>query len=119
MSITPHSEESSTQDQMWYRDYNFVFRQFEKGHPFVDETVFYFRSDPKEEEHYIGYDTDMKKPYWAGLCDIPEGKEFSTAKELFEAEIYDGRSIKQRWAELILVSMGGLNVREIDDTWFA
>lgn len=93
MTIPSLSEKSSPQYRVWYRDYNFVLRQFKKGVPIVDETVFYFCSDPKEEEHYIGYDPDMKKPYWAGLCDVPEGTEFSTAKELFEAEIYDGRSI--------------------------
>lgn len=118
MSIVSLSEENSLQDQMWYQNYDFILKQFEKGHSHVDETVFYFRSDPKEEDHYIGYDPYMTKPYWAGLCDIPEGTVFSTAKELFEAEIYDGRSIKQRWAELILVSMGGVNVGEMEDAWF-
>lgn len=37
----------------WYQDYNFIFAQFEKGDERVDETTFYFRSDPEEVEHYI------------------------------------------------------------------
>lgn len=80
----------------WYQDYNFIFAQFEKGDERVDETTFYFRSNPEEVEHYIGYLSQYEKPYWAGYCDIEDGCEFKTAKELFEAKIYDKRSIKDR-----------------------
>ena len=44
---------------------------------------------------------------------LPDGCEFQTAKEFFEAKIYDGRSIKDRWSELILTQIGGINV----DDW--
>lgn len=79
--------------------------------------MFYFRSDPEEGEHYIGCLSQYEKPYWAGYCDIPDGCEFETAKELFEANIYDGKSIKDRWAELVLVSIGGINVDDWEKSW--
>lgn len=103
---------------MWYQNYDFILAQFEKGRSIVDETVFYFQSDPAEEEHYIGYLPQYEKPYWAGLCDTPGGVELETAKELFEAKIYDGMSLKQRWPELVIVSMGGVSVSEMDESWF-
>lgn len=92
----------------WYQDYDFVLSQFEKGDERVDETTFYFRSDPKETEHYIGYLSQYEKPYWAGYCDIEDGCEFKTAKELLEAKIYDGKSIKERWDEVVLLEFGGI-----------
>ena len=103
---------------MWYQEYEFVFKQFKKGHRLVDETVFFFRSDPERDEHYIGYCPAESKPYWAGLCDLPDGTEFSTAEKLFEAKIYDGRSIRERWEDLVFESMAGIPVEEISETWF-
>ena len=39
--------------------------------------------------------------YWAGAgCDIHNGTDYPTAKELFEAAIYERRSIKERWSEI-------------------
>lgn len=63
----------------WYQDYDFILAQFKKGDERVDETTFYFRSDPEEIEHYIGYLSRYDKPYWAGYCDVPDGCEFKTA----------------------------------------
>ena len=94
----------------WYQDYGFVLKQFEKGDDCVDETTFYFRSDPQETEHYIGYLSQYDEPYWAGYCDIPDGCSFRTAKELFEAKIYDGQSIKDRWEDVIITQFGGIDV---------
>lgn len=102
----------------WYQDYDFIFAQFEKGDERVDETTFYFRSDPEEVEHYIGYLSQHEKPYWAGYCDIEDGCEFKTAKELFEARIYDKRSIKDRWDELVLINIGGISADDWEKSWF-
>ena len=39
--------------------------------------------------------------YWAGDgCDIHSGVEYLTARELFEAPIYGGKSIRQRWGQI-------------------
>ncbi|MEY8428528.1 hypothetical protein AALA00_12595 [Lachnospiraceae bacterium 46-15] len=102
----------------WYEDYDFMLAQFKKGDERVDETMFYFRSDPEEVEHYIGYLSQYDKPYWAGYCDVPDGCEFKTAEELFEAKIYDGKSIKDRWEELVLVNIGGISVDDWEKSWF-
>ena len=102
----------------WYEDYDFMLEQFVKGDERVDETTFYFRSDPEEVEHYIGYLSQYDKPYWAGYCDVPDGCEFKTAQELFEAKIYDGQSIKERWDELVLLEIGGIRVQDWELSWF-
>ena len=76
----------------------------------VDETVFYFNDDKEQREHYIGYISKYDKPYWAGYCDIDNGVEFKTADELFNAKIYDGKSIKDRWEQIVLTEIGGLSI---------
>ena len=86
-----------------------VLKIFEIGEG-CDETTFYFKTDPKEKEHYLGYKPEYKKPYWVGYCDIENGCEFLTAKEMFEAPIYDGKSIKDRWNEIVLCTIGGCPV---------
>lgn len=76
----------------------------------VDDTYF---SYPGNEGCVIGatsqvfFDSSLRPMshgetcYWAGAgCDIHNGAGFPTARALFEAPIYEGRSIKQRWAEI-------------------
>ncbi len=96
----------------WYQDYSFVLKLFEMGKG-VDETTFYFRSDPEETVHYLGYLPQYEKPYWAGYCDVPDGCEFFSAKELFEAKIYDGKSLKDRWNDAVLIELGAIPVEEL------
>ncbi len=79
-----------------------------------DETYFYFKTDPKEIEHYIGYKPEYEKAYWAGYCDIEDGCEFKTAKEMFEAPIYNGKSIKDRWNEIVLCTIGGCPLEDYE-----
>ena len=73
----------------WYEDYNTVLQKFETAGEFMDETEFYFTSDHKKQLHCIG-------------C------EYVTAKEMFEAKIFDKRSINDRWHELVMVNIGGI-----------
>ena len=82
----------------------------------IDETVFYFDDAPNKTVHYIGYLQQYDKPYWAGYCDIKNGCEFSTAKELFTAKIYDGMSIKDRWDHLVLTAVGGIDIDYLKGT---
>ena len=73
----------------------------------IDETYFYF-DDETDKGHYIGCLREYEKPYWAGYCDIPDGTEFSTAYELFNAKIYDGCSLKDRWDNVVIEMIGGI-----------
>ena len=86
---------------------------FQTKHPQIDETAFYFSDDPEEIEHFIGYipkykDKVYKKPYWIGKCDIENGCEFETADELFCAKVFDGESIRDRWDQVVLFQIGGI-----------
>jgi len=84
---------------------------FKNGY-MVDETSFCFYSDPND--YYIGYLPEYDKHYWAGYCDIEGGCEFKTADELFNAPIYNGKSIKERWGEITIINIGGIFI----DDWF-
>ena len=94
-------------------DYDYFFQLLKVG-DYIDETNFYFSDDPKEDEHYIGYLPEYEKPYWVGYCDIPDGAEFNTAEELVEAKIFDGKSLKERWPFVRIVTIGGIDL----DEWF-
>ncbi len=91
--------------------YDELLKIFEKGDD-CDETVFYFKTDPKQKEHYLGFIPKYDKSYWIGYCDIEDGCEFTTAKEMFEAKVFDGKSIKSRWDEVVLCSINGRNVED-------
>lgn len=92
--------------------YKKLFNLFDKKSANIDETSFYFRDDPHKIEHFIGYVPQQELPYWVGCCDIDGGCDFKTAKELFEAPIFDGKSIKDRWNELELIAIGAISIDE-------
>ena len=39
----------------------------------------------------------------------------STYNELFEAPIFDGKSIKDRWDETVVFEIGGISVDELSE----
>ena len=101
--------------------FDFFFEQLNKGNPMMDEICFYFKNDENETEHFIGYLPKYKnglrtikndKPYWAGLCDIPNGCKFSTARELVDAKIYHGNSLCEIWDEIVICSIAGISVED-------
>lgn len=100
----PEQFEDPKEDQM---SFSYFMELLIKGR-FIDETEFYFTDGEEYDYHILGYLPQYEKPYWVGYCDIRDGSEFVTAEEMVTAKIYDGRSIKERWNELRLVSLGGL-----------
>lgn len=74
----------------------------------MDETCFYFDDDIEEGEHYLGYLPKCEKSYWVGYCDIEGGTDFHSAAELVEAPIYHGKSLKERWNHVIIISIEGM-----------
>ena len=95
--------------------YTELLSLFESKGANIDETAFYFKDDPDEQEHFIGYLPQYDFPYWVGLCDIKNGCDYATAKELFEAKIFDGKSIKERWDDIVLFQIGGIFIDDYED----
>ena len=93
---------------------DYLIQEFRAGMN-VDETSFSFEKDNQDFIRYIGYSENEPFPYWAGLCDLPEGSRFQTADELFEAKIYDGKSLKERWDEVTIYSINSLPL----DDWLS
>lgn len=87
------------------------YKQLEIGET-IDETSFYFLDDEKEEEHYLGFLPHFEKPYWVGYCDIENGTEFYTAEELVNAKIFDGKSLKERWNQVCITSILGMDIED-------
>ena len=93
-------------------DWDFFFRQLQAGLN-IDETCFYFTDDPNENEHYLGYLPNCKKPYWVGYCDIDGGCEFTNATELVNAPIFNGKTLRERWNNVVICHIEGCNL----DDW--
>ena len=93
---------------------DYLIQEFKAGMN-VDETSFSFEKDNQDFIRYIGYSENEPLPYWAGLCDLPDGRRFRTADELFEARIYDGKSLKERWDEVTIYSIYSLPL----DDWLS
>ena len=93
-------------------NYETLFKLFDEKRVNIDETSFYFKDDPHEIEHFIGCQPQYDLPYWVGYCDIEGGCDFKTAKELFEAPVFDGRSLKDRWEDVVLMTIGAVNIDE-------
>ena len=84
----------------------------------INDTLFYFNDEPKGERvHYLGCDRRFDKPYWVGYCDIPDGEDFSTAEELLNAKIFNGKSIKDRWENLVIEEIGAVWIKRWIDIY--
>ncbi|MBR0260788.1 MAG: hypothetical protein IJQ85_03240 [Selenomonadaceae bacterium] len=35
-----------------------------------------------------------------------------TAKELFEAKVFDGKSLKERWEHIVVLEIGGMCIKD-------
>lgn len=109
----PHNPNTEWHEAITRLQYDYFFQEFEAGMN-VDETAFRFETDDQDTLRYIGY-SGNEEPYWAGLSDLPNGGRFKTAKELFEAKIYDGQSLKERWSEVNIYSILSLPL----DDWLS
>ena len=92
-------------------DYEYFFKQLQAGVN-IDETEFEIIGDSKYDDCYIGYQPQFENPYWAGLCDIKDGCDFKTADDLVNAKIYHGKSIKELWDSIEIISIEGTCVEE-------
>lgn len=74
------------------------------------EISFCFSDDKYSKEHMIGYKDKFKqeKPYWIGVCDVINGCEFSSAEELLKAKVFGGKSMLDRWDEIIFLDVNGI-----------
>ncbi|MBQ7474863.1 MAG: hypothetical protein IJS78_02970 [Clostridia bacterium] len=93
-------------------EFETLFKLFDEKHVDIDGTSFYFKDDPQEIEHFIGYQPQYALPYWIEYGDIEGGCEFMTAREMFEAPVFNGRSLKDRWEDVVLISIGAVDIDE-------
>ena len=107
----PYSSKTSIGNDIQSLHIDYLLQEFKTGKN-IDETSFSFESDPITDFRFIGYSENEPLPYWAGLCDLPNGARFRTADELFDAKIYGGKSLRERWFEVTLYSIYGFPLEE-------
>lgn len=95
--------------RMFYEQLLDIFEKKED----IGSTEFYFSDDPYKRIHTIGYDSNLDKPYHARYFDEEDIHYFSTADELFNAPVYENESIKDRWKNVVIISMGGKDMRKV------
>lgn len=92
-------------------DFEFFFRQLKIG-KYIDETCFYFKGESEKDAHMLGYLPQYDKPYWVGYCDIIDGCEFNSAEELVDAKIFGGKSLRERWEDVVICSIMDIPVED-------
>ena len=90
-------------------EFSYFYKQLVVG-KWINETQFYFADDPNEIDRFLGYLPQDELPYWVGYCDIKGGTEFRTAEELINAPIFNGKSLKERWNMVRIVSIEGISL---------
>ena len=100
------------EDEKQHMFYEQLLELFEKREN-IESTEFYFSDDPYKRIHTIGYDPNLEKPYHARYFDEQDIHYFSTADELFNAPVYENESIKDRWKNVVIISIGGKDMRKV------
>lgn len=78
----------------------------------INDMSFSFKQDETKILHYIGVTKEAHDPYWSYFSDDSGVKRFHTAEELFNAKIYNGQSLRERWSEVTIVHMNGMPIEE-------
>lgn len=77
------------------------------------EISFYVENSDKFCDCWMGFNKDFSEPYWYGLTsDGKNGYDFKTAEEMFNAKVFDGRSIKDLWHDIYFTSINGISARD-------
>ena len=93
-------------------EYEALYKLFDEKRANINDTSFRFRSDPEGIERFMGFQPRNGLPYWLGYCDVEGGCNFKTAAEMFEAPVFGGRSVKDRWVEVELITIGAIDIDE-------
>lgn len=88
---------------------DYLFQEFQATKT-IDEVGFTLASNPLVDLRFFGYDETEDLPYWISL---PEGGRFETVNDLFDATVFDGKSLRERWSEVTIYSISGLSL----DDW--
>lgn len=89
-------------------NYDFFFERILKE-KCIGEMSFCFED---EKEKFLGIMKEYERPYWIGECDNKDGMDFESAKSLVDAKVYDGKSLRERWAEVEIISIDALSAEE-------
>ena len=86
----------------------------------MDETDILFLDDMERGACILGYipyhkikdqEIQSDRPYWIGTgCDVKDGAEFLDAEELLQAKVYGGKSIKEAWNRVCVLTLGGMPI---------
>lgn len=77
----------------------------------LNESEFRFASDPISPKqpgycsgYTIGWIGETEKPYWIGGCEGQDA-QFSSAEELMNAPVFGGKSLRERWDDILWLSL--------------
>ena len=73
----------------------------------IDGTAFYFDDEP-EKTYYICCDHYYNKPYRITLWDAEVSDKYQTASELLYADVFNGRSLKDRYEHIVIEEIDGV-----------
>ncbi|MBQ2725472.1 MAG: hypothetical protein IJF78_07190 [Clostridia bacterium] len=78
----------------------------------LNESEFLLASDPISPKqpgycgaYMIGWLGETEKPYWIGGFDGAQDARFSSAEELMDAPVFGGKSLRERWDDIMWLSL--------------
>ncbi|QHW36903.1 hypothetical protein GZH82_06020 [Staphylococcus ursi] len=74
----------------------------------LDNLAFSFKSDNNDVCYFIGCINGEENPYSEFFSDYSELKTFENVEELFNSNIFNGKSLKERWTEVLIDSINGI-----------
>jgi len=82
----------------------------------IDETIFFFDDDPEEEHGYIMLFSGDSEYYCDGRC-CDRGFLIKNVDEVFNAKVWRGKSLKERWEHTVIDRIGGKKIRAWLSEW--
>ncbi|HEL2401917.1 TPA: hypothetical protein TZS69_000873 [Streptococcus suis] len=104
----PNSEEYPSITRL---QYDYFLQEFEAG-MMPGEINFSFETDEESELRSFGYSKEVEQPYWIRENKQTDERRFTNSAPLFSSPLFDGKSLRERWYEVVIYSIAGQSLND-------
>ncbi|HFI0796425.1 TPA: hypothetical protein ACGO8I_002131 [Streptococcus suis] len=107
----PHKPTTEGHPAITRLQYDYFLQEFEAG-MMPGEINFSFETDEEKELCSFGYSKEAEQPYWIRENKQTDEKSFISSALLFSCPLFDGKSLRERWDEVVIYSIAGQSLND-------
>ncbi|HFU4202989.1 TPA: hypothetical protein ACGO8F_000561 [Streptococcus suis] len=107
----PHKPNTEGHTAITRLQYDYFLQEFEAG-MMPGEINFSFETDDVDVLRSFGYSKEAEQPYWIRENKHMDERSFTSSAPLFSSLLFDGKSLRERWNEVVIYSIAGQSLND-------